>query len=59
MALLFFYIIIIIIIIIITVIMAIQPFLGPWPLFQFLDVVRSPLDSFDWGDTWTTQIDLL
>jgi hypothetical protein len=30
-----------IIIIIITIIMALQPFVGPWPLFQFLDPIHS------------------
>jgi hypothetical protein len=34
-------IIIIIIIIIITIIMALQPFVEPWPLFQFLDAIHS------------------
>jgi hypothetical protein len=31
----------IIIIIIIIIIMALQPFVGPWSLFQFLDRIRS------------------
>jgi hypothetical protein len=35
-------IIIIIIIIIIITIIAIQPFVGPWTLFQFLDLIHSP-----------------
>jgi hypothetical protein len=30
-----------IIIIIIIIIMALQPFVGPWPLFQFLDHLHS------------------
>jgi hypothetical protein len=30
------------IIIIIIIIMAIQPFVGPLPLFQFLDTIHSP-----------------
>jgi hypothetical protein len=28
-------------IIIITIIMALRPFVGPWPLFQFLDSIHS------------------
>jgi hypothetical protein len=28
-------------IVIIIIIMALQPFLGPWPLFQFLDPIHS------------------
>jgi hypothetical protein len=27
--------------------MALQPFVGPWPLFQFLDLVNSLWDSLD------------
>jgi hypothetical protein len=38
---------IIIIIIIIIIIMDLQPFVGPWPLFQFLDPVHSRQDSLD------------
>jgi hypothetical protein len=30
--------------------MALQPFVGPWSLFQFLDLLRSQLDSLD-GDS--------
>jgi hypothetical protein len=29
--------------------MALQPFFGPWPLFQFLDLLHSRLDSLDGG----------
>jgi hypothetical protein len=29
--------------------MALQPFVGPWPLFQFLDPINSRLDSLDGG----------
>jgi hypothetical protein len=32
---------IIIIIIIIIIIMVLRPFVGPWPLFQFLDPMHS------------------
>jgi hypothetical protein len=35
------FIIIIIIIIIIIVIVTVQPFVGSWPLFQFLDPIHS------------------
>jgi hypothetical protein len=41
--------IIIIIIVIIIIMAAIQPFVGPWPLFQFLDPVHSQQDSLDGG----------
>jgi hypothetical protein len=34
-------IIIIIVIVIIIIIMAVQPLVGPWPLFQFLDLLHS------------------
>jgi hypothetical protein len=34
-------IIISIIIIIIIIIMTLQPFVGPWPLFQFIDLLHS------------------
>jgi hypothetical protein len=34
-------IIVVIIIIIIIIIMALQPFAGPWPLFQFLHPIHS------------------
>jgi hypothetical protein len=37
------------IIIIIIIIMALQPFVGPWTLFQFLDPIHSRQDSLD-GD---------
>jgi hypothetical protein len=37
----------IIIIIIIIIIMALQYFVGPWPLFQFLDPLHSRQDSLD------------
>jgi hypothetical protein len=40
---------IIIIIIIIIIIMALQPYVGHWPLFQFLDPIHSRQDSFDGG----------
>jgi hypothetical protein len=33
--------IIIIIIIIVIVVIVLQPFVGPWPLFQFLDHIHS------------------
>jgi hypothetical protein len=29
--------------------MALQPFFGPWPLFQFLDPLHSRLDFLDGG----------
>jgi hypothetical protein len=29
--------------------MAVQPFVGPWPLFQFLDPIHSQEDSLDGG----------
>jgi hypothetical protein len=35
--------------IIIIIIMALQPFVGPWPLFQFLDHIHSRQDSLDGG----------
>jgi hypothetical protein len=31
------------------IIMALQPFAGPWPLFQFLDPIHSREDSLDGG----------
>jgi hypothetical protein len=31
------------------IIMALQPFFGPWPLFQLLDPIHNRLDSFDGG----------
>jgi hypothetical protein len=34
-------IIVIIIIIIIIIIITLQPFVGPWPLFQILDLIHS------------------
>jgi hypothetical protein len=34
-------------IIIIIIIMATQPFVGPWPLFQFLDPINGRQDSLD------------
>jgi Na+/proline symporter len=45
----FHIIIIIIIIIIIVIIMTLQPFVGPWPLFHFLDPIHSQQDSLDRG----------
>jgi hypothetical protein len=33
----------------IIMIMALQPFVGPWPLFQFLDPTHVRLDSLDGG----------
>jgi hypothetical protein len=36
-----YFIIIIIIIIIIMIIVALQPCAGPWPLFQFLELIQS------------------
>jgi hypothetical protein len=36
-------------IIIIIIIMALQPFVGPSPLFQFLDPIHSGYDSLDGG----------
>jgi hypothetical protein len=30
-----------IIIVVVIIIMALQPFIGPWPLFQFLDPIHS------------------
>jgi hypothetical protein len=39
----------IIIIIIIIIIMALQHYVGPWPLFQFLDPIHSRWDSLDGG----------
>jgi hypothetical protein len=36
-------------IIIIIIIMAVQPFVGLWPLFQFLDRIHSREDSLDEG----------
>jgi hypothetical protein len=29
--------------------MALQPFVGPWPLLEFLDFLHSRLDSLDGG----------
>jgi hypothetical protein len=29
--------------------MALQPFVGPWPIFQFLNPIQSRWDSFDGG----------
>jgi hypothetical protein len=29
--------------------MALQPFVGPWPLFEFLDPIHSQYDSLDGG----------
>jgi hypothetical protein len=29
--------------------MALQPFVGPWPLFQFLVLLHSRLDSMEGG----------
>jgi hypothetical protein len=29
--------------------MALQPFVGPWPLFQFLNPIHSPYDSMNGG----------
>jgi hypothetical protein len=29
--------------------MALQPFVGPWPLFQFLELLHSHQDSLDGG----------
>jgi hypothetical protein len=29
--------------------MALQPFVGPWPLFQFLNPIHSRYDSLDGG----------
>jgi hypothetical protein len=29
--------------------MTLQPFVGPWPLFQFLDPIHSRQDSLDGG----------
>jgi hypothetical protein len=29
--------------------MALQPFVGPWPIFQFLDPIRGRQDSLDGG----------
>jgi hypothetical protein len=40
---------IIIIIIIIIIIMDLQPFVGPWPFFKFLDPIQSQYDSLDGG----------
>jgi hypothetical protein len=31
--------------------MALQPFVGPWPLFQFLYPTHSQYDSLDGGST--------
>jgi hypothetical protein len=31
------------------IIMALQPFVGPWPPFQFLDPIHSRYNSFDGG----------
>jgi hypothetical protein len=39
------------IIIIIIIIMALQPFVGTWPLFEFLDPIHSRYDSLDAGST--------
>jgi hypothetical protein len=36
-------------IIIIIIIMALQPFVGPWPLLQFLNHIHSRYDSLDGG----------
>jgi hypothetical protein len=33
----------------IIIIMALQPFVGPWPLFQFLDLIQSRYDYLDGG----------
>jgi hypothetical protein len=33
----------------VLIIMALQPFVGPWPLYQFLDLIHSGLDSLDGG----------
>jgi hypothetical protein len=33
----------------IIIIMTLQPFVGPWPLFQFLDPIHSRNDSLDGG----------
>jgi hypothetical protein len=32
-----------------VIIMALQPFVGPWPLFQFLDPIHSLQDSYGRG----------
>jgi hypothetical protein len=34
--------------------MALQPFVGPWPLFQFLDLLHSQQDSSDGGSARRT-----
>jgi hypothetical protein len=33
------------------IIMALQPFVEPWPLFQFIDPIHSRWDSLDGGST--------
>jgi hypothetical protein len=29
--------------------MVLQPFVGPWPLFQFLDLFKQSVGLFQWG----------
>jgi hypothetical protein len=41
--------IIVIIIIVVVVIIPVQPFVGRWPLLQFLDPIHSRKDSFHGG----------
>jgi hypothetical protein len=38
-------------VIIIIIIMDLQPFVGPWPLFKFLDPIHSCYDYLDGGSS--------